>query len=107
MRVRPRRSANDLISAVAAGDHDHVLPGHLDHRHRVVERGLRNVEPAGRQALALALGVLGELEREPDAVPGEDPLFDPDMKRQRLGIGEGVDAHELELVRRGGSDHER
>jgi hypothetical protein len=52
----------------------HVLLGELDHRHRVVDRGLRDLELALGEPGALLVGVRGEQDLHLEPVALEDAL---------------------------------
>jgi hypothetical protein len=86
-----------IHAAVAAGDDDHVLSRHLDHRDRVVDRRDRDVDGPGGEAFALPDRVLGERKLERDVVPGEDALRDSGMQRQGLRVRKRIDAQALRL----------
>ncbi len=75
-------------AAVAAGDDDDVLLRALDHRHGVVDRGLRDLELALREPVALLLRIHGEEDLDLEAVALENALRRRGDHRQRLRAGE-------------------
>jgi len=53
--------------------------------------------PAG-EAIALAARILGELKLDLEPAALENPLGDAGMKRERLGLGKGIDAQDRGLI---------
>src|SRR5207249_3313071 len=65
----------------------------LDQGHGVVHRGMHDVELAGGEPIALLRRVLGKGELQGEVASRENPLRHTGMQRQRLGVGEAVDAN--------------
>ena len=62
-------------AVAAADDHDIVL-GDVDHRHRVVDRRMHDIDGAVGERGALAFRALGELQVDVQPVPGEEAVID-------------------------------
>src|SRR5206468_12990173 len=80
-------------AAVAAGDDKDVLLRRYDHGDGVVHRGMHDVKLAGREPFALLRRVLGKGELQGEVASRENPLRHTGMQRQRLRVGEAVDAN--------------
>jgi hypothetical protein len=89
-------------AAVAAADDDDVHLGDVDHRHRIVDGRMHDVDGAGRQPVALAFRAVGELKFDLQAMPGEKTPIDRHIKRQRARGRECVDVQQDELRSRRG-----
>ncbi len=60
-----------------------------------------DVELAGGEPIALPSGVLGKGELQGEAASRENPLRHTGVQRQRLGVGEAVDANRSRVGRGG------
>ncbi len=85
-------------AAVAAADDDDIGLGDIDHRHRIVDRRMHDIDRAVGEACALTLGAVGEFKRDVQAAPGEEAVIgrringserverkDVDVQQCRLG----------------------
>ena len=54
------------------------------------------------EAITLAARILGELKLDLEPAALENPLGDTGMKRERLGLGKGIDAQDRGLIRAAG-----
>ena len=91
-------------AGVAAGDDDDVLAGELDHRHGVVDRGLRNLKFAAGETRSLLVRVDGEEDLHLKAMAREKALRGGAHRRQRLRAGEHLHL-ERRLRRRRAGEH--
>ena len=86
-------------AAIAAADDDDVVLGDVDHRDRVVDRRMRDIDAAVGKPGALAVRALGEFEDDVKPAFGEKAALDAGEERQRAGGAEDVD---VQHRRRGG-----
>jgi hypothetical protein len=81
-------------AAVAATNDDDVNFGDVDHGDRIVDRGMGDIDRAVGKPLALALGVLGELQIDAQAALGKKAAVDAGIERQRAGSAEHIDVQQ-------------
>src|SRR6266571_4797643 len=102
------RTHHEFVHAgVPARHDDHVLLRELDHRHRIVHRGIRDLERYTREPIALRLRVRGELQLDLDAALLEHAVGDAQEERRIARGGKGVDPHERGLLGGGGRGDRR